>query len=77
MDFGINLATAADSWKIVKRAEDVEDSPRYRCADSVEPHRARRGERTRLTERARAGPRRRRALSINCDRVSVPARGRW
>ena len=23
MDFGINLATAADSWKVVKRAEDL------------------------------------------------------
>src|SRR5919197_2196440 len=23
MDFGINLATAADSWKIVKRAEEL------------------------------------------------------
>src|SRR5258708_28155185 len=23
MDFGINLATAADSWKVVKRAEEL------------------------------------------------------
>ncbi|TMK77307.1 MAG: TIGR03842 family LLM class F420-dependent oxidoreductase, partial [Actinobacteria bacterium] len=23
MDFGINLATSADSWKVVKRAEEL------------------------------------------------------
>ena len=23
MDYGINLATAADSWKVVKRAEEL------------------------------------------------------
>ena len=34
MDFGINLATAADSWKVVKRAEEL---PYYEREEISEP----------------------------------------